>query len=523
MTAVVSSRTLALRATWRLLAMERERALAAFGNAFAGSDSASRGRAARTILTATLLIGGIAWTLARLVTGSAVAEVRTSVHDDTSRLVSFGVASLIACLLAIDGIRRGSGLFESDWERRFSDEWLRANSVPTVAIAVRGTLRTILGAVCIGWIVLVPLMPFVGELPTLHKLMLGLFGTVFVLLGDTIGQRLRHARMPLRIVAIVMISASVVTMIGFLVALDPATFPVFQWFRYLTAAVTLWQIVIDRISGPAVITLLLTASIGLTIYAHTWTTNQLGWRDSSPDIRRAQQPIAARFVTLGRERVWMSLLRHDTGRIATWLASDVLIVLLIAVPTLLLYTALPWVPVKTIALLTSPSVLPWLVLYILALPALAYGEGMWGKESPQIWGLYRMSLPSPDRAIWTRMSVLVGGLVALNGVLSLLLAVAVGLTRPVFMHAVLGTLLSFSAGSMSTAAGIVVVRMGAYMTVFARLMRYTAVGAGVLAPTAVYAATGSLVWASVATAIMTSLAISTARRQFRRMEFVTQQ
>jgi hypothetical protein len=494
----------------RVLKLEWQRGHAAVANVLAGQHAGDRAAAVRgLVLLASLAVGGV-WIAGRL------ADPQPGDPGPGAAETGLTVAAFLGLMLFVDGVRRGAGLLESAWNRRFEAEWLPAAGVPPLGVGCRATARTALAAAGFAWV------PLLGLAPALPRLAAGaaLAGVAAGLSASLAGAAAGRAGRVLGrayTVALTLACAAWGALLLLRLVPAPELPEALRAVHGVRAAVWPWHLALRPRGGGWEMLAVTCASLCAALAVHTWAAARAGWdspgREAPPRARGANGMAAARSP-------FLALLRSDAHRLGAWARTDVLVLLWIFPPTAAMYAALLWAPAELRQAVSSMSVLPWAALYALSWPSLACAEAMWGREPRAVWEWHRVARADLGLPLRARLAALGAALGGWHLLLSVLLAFSLG-ARAALDHAALGAAALAGGLALHAAAAALGVRGDFAGGASGRLLRYAALVAGSAAPVVVLAATGSLPLACSAAAAIALVGIAAGQALLRGAEFLS--
>lgn len=498
----------------RLLSLELGRARHSAANAFHATDRAGRIRAARLALQAAALCAGLGWAWAYLLQPFSPRSVPVPAPGPAA----LASAGLLGFLLFLDGVRRGTGRFESERERRFAEEWLRVAGVPASAIAVRGSLRVAAVGLLVSWVVLLPLADAVRAHPPVYGAALLLVGVGLLLAGDGLGQLWRFAPGWVRFVIGAAAALWALYGLAFLSGTAPDA-PV--WLRSVprTGAVSWpWGPLVRGEGSPGLAAVLFLGGFAASVAGRRWSVGRMGWAGERGATTLRAAPAGRGPV---ERSAWRALVHRDLRRVTLWARRDLVVALYTTLPLLGAHVMIARGSRGPSPLFANPAAMPWVLLVALALFTIAYSEGLWFGEARRMWGLYTSALPDPALALRSRLCVGAAGVGGWSLLLSITLLALLGPTPAVLTHLGLGLVMAASATSVVGCAATWALRNDFDATTMGRLLRYAAVLAGLCTPALVYLRAGSLPVAALAGVALAIGCFQLARRNVLRMEFLS--
>lgn len=443
--------------TFALLRIEGERILRGRLRPFGMRDAGSRMRATAAAAAVAAIAVLVAWGWSRVLLATpSVAEAGAD-----------ALALLLLGALLFDAGRRAAGVGRSAESLRL-DRARALSGADAAAVAGYATLRAMGPALLAAWVVLLPVAARFGS--TTERL----GATLFVLAAVPIGHALGHVWTggPRSARAAIVVAA--VTLGGWaalaVIASDPSLGLGLENADVFELASLAWDV------APAAGLPLLALALATGLRTERWSMDRAGW-DRAPRPAHTAAPL--RGGATPPRSAFAAWTARDRRRATAWARRDWIVAAYVTLPTLLMFAAPLAVP-ESAGILTGRA-LPWFVLFALALPGLAFADGVSAGEPRALWAWHRAESSQPAHFLRARFLVVATGIAAFAGLLAALLAAG---GHPLAGARFLGVGAASAVGGAGAGlwASVMALRLGWDSNPLGRYLRYAATLTGIAAP-----------------------------------------
>jgi hypothetical protein len=481
----------------RLLQVELLRWRMGWANSLNARDRASQWRVARTALTACLVVSALLW-LAQLTLGAT--------HTTASGKEGRAFATVLASLLFIDGLRRGTGALVRSSGNRYAEIWLPMAGATAGAIAVRGAMLTVVGVLPFLWIPLVPLGSQWATLPISRQIGTAFMGAVFALCGDTVGQIWRAGTRAARARLAVCLTAVTLQAVVSLAALHPDMPRAIISIATPSMLTGVWSLCMGA-GGHVLAAALLALAFATCVLTHMRTLASIA--RGTRIVRLSASTSSIHHVVLERPR--HAIVRRDLKRIGRLGWKDAIAIGYVVVVTIVAYLVQLFSGASANPSIVSDHALPWVLFFLIAI---VLTELAWGREVPRMWMYLRAVSNNSHLTLRLRTGLVACLLAGWQVALGMLLVARLGFQTGVIHHLVLGLTMSVAAAACGTAGAMLVLRAGMEGSALGQFVRYGGTALGLAVPLIAFGTSGSTSLAIGMAIILAYLALRSAEKQF---------
>jgi hypothetical protein len=483
----------------RLLQVELWRWRMGWANSLNARDRASHWRVARAALTGCLVVSALLW-LAQLALGTT--------HTTASGREGRAFATVLASLLFVDGLRRGTGALVRSSGNRYAEIWLPMAGATAGAIAVRGAMLTVVGVLPFLWIPLVPLGSQWATLPISRQSGTAFMGAVFALCGDTVGQIWRAGTRTARTILAICLTTVTLQAAVSLAALHPDMPWAITSIATPSMLTGVWSLCMSA-GGLAVAAALLVLAFATCVLAHVRTLSSIA--RGTRIARVSVSTSSIHHVVLERPR--HAIVRRDLKRIGRLGWKDAIAIGYVVVVTIVAYVVQLFSGASANLSIVSDHALPWVLFFGTLLIAIVLTELAWGREVPRMWMYLRAVSNDSQLTLRLRSGVVACLLAVWQVALSMLLIARLGFRTGVIHHLVLGLTIAVAAAACGTAGAMLVLRAGMEGSALGQFVRYGGSALGLAVPLIAFGTSGSTSLAIGMAIVLAYLALRSAEKQ----------